>query len=646
MPIHSAGPRAARRALCAAGLLCLVAAGSAGADDTGVLFLNLEKTEAGYLLRSASVHPGRLKTPRGEPREPALRVDLLDASGRRLTTTTVPDPWWLRRLGTEGPDPVTGTWEHPSSIPEPDHLVVRVPYRSETRFVRLARMDDGARTPGDAETRLGTFALPAGMEPPPASRRAASPLRPLAVTGAPRHRINVLFLAEGYTRYDMPLFRGYAKDAFQYLMSLAPFKSYASLFNAYYLEVVSRESGCDHPGTALDESGSLPIGFVDTYFDASFDVGGIHRCVYIGDVPLAFDTLADDFTSYDITVVVVNSSEYGGCAGEVAVGTSTGQSKFLLVHEIGHTFVHLGDEYEDGGFASPRPGPEPVSPAVAGGATPNISLTAVREEIPWSIWIEPSTPLPTPETADYAEVIGAFRGAQGSPSGGYRPRQNCLMRDLTQPFCEVCAEAAIRCIYNLLDPIQDWAPETETLALGPGESAVLSVVPLVPDDHALQVSWLVDGVIVPGADGDSLTVDADPLAAGLHTITATVVDPNPAVRNDPDGLLQSSRQWTVDRRVATAAAGPALRTRPNPFSSRTAVFYDLPAPASVRLEVFDLQGRQVALLEEREVPAGPHRAEWDGRLQGGGRAPAGIYFLRLRTEDRTTTTRVVLTPGG
>jgi len=630
--------------------------------SASILFLDLEAEDGGFLLRSASVHPGQLKIPRGRPAGPLpLRYDLLGEDGERLESGSLSDPREGRRLGFETFDPDRGTWLRTAGEPGSGHFTVRVPYRPDLRFVRLVRPGGRLDAPGEAETELGTFAIPPGMSPagPGATPRDAPVLRPMAVTGSPRHRINIIFLAEGYTRLEMPLFRSYARDAFDYLMSLDPFRSYASLFNAYYLEVLSRESGCDHPGTASDEGlTTLPVGYVDTYFDSSFDFGGTHRCVYIGDVPLAFDTLAEGFAGYDITVVVVNSSEYGGCAGDVAVGTSTGQSKFLIAHEIGHTFIHLADEYEDNGFAAPRPDPDrgvritdpaAYAAAVSGPGPANVSATAVREGIPWSIWIEPSTPLPTPETEDYAGVIGAFHGAFGTPTGGYRPELRCLMRDLTDPFCEVCAEAAVKCIYNLLDPIQDALPDSGRVSLAPGDSVTLSVVPLVPDDHALAVSWLADGVPVAGADGESLIVAGADLAAGLHTVTATVFDPTPAVRNDPDGLLQSSRQWTVERLPGSSPAAPGpragLQARPNPFSWRTSVTYDLPAPATVRLEAFDLQGRRVAVLEEREVPAGSHRAVWDGRLEDGGRAPAGIYFLRLRAGGRSTTTRVVLTRG-
>jgi hypothetical protein len=76
---------------------------------------------------------------------------------------------------------------------------------------------------------------------------------------------------------------------------------------------------------------------------------------------------------------------------------------------------------------------------------------------------------------------------------------------------------------------------------------------------------------------------------------------------------------------------------PNPFNPTTALAFDLPTTASVRLDVFDVLGRRVTTLIDSEMPAGSHTATWDAAGSA-----SGIYFARLAANDATATTRMVL----
>ena len=100
--------------------------------------------------------------------------------------------------------------------------------------------------------------------------------------------------------------------------------------------------------------------------------------------------------------------------------------------------------------------------------------------------------------------------------------------------------------------------------------------------------------------------------------------------------------------VATAVpeeapiTGYALnRPWPNPAAGAVHVAFALPAPSRVRLTVFDVQGREVAVLRDEELPAGRHEVRWDGR-SGSAEVPAGVYFARLTAAGRSWTERLVL----
>jgi choice-of-anchor B domain-containing protein len=81
---------------------------------------------------------------------------------------------------------------------------------------------------------------------------------------------------------------------------------------------------------------------------------------------------------------------------------------------------------------------------------------------------------------------------------------------------------------------------------------------------------------------------------------------------------------------------------PNPFNPSTRIPFELTRGGRVRLDVYDVAGRRVRAVVDRELPAGLHEAEWDGRAAAGRSAASGVYFYRMRAGDRTETRRMVL----
>lgn len=85
--------------------------------------------------------------------------------------------------------------------------------------------------------------------------------------------------------------------------------------------------------------------------------------------------------------------------------------------------------------------------------------------------------------------------------------------------------------------------------------------------------------------------------------------------------------------------GPAT---PNPAHDGTLFRVGLPREASVSFVLFDLRGRNVRDLARGVLPAGEHLVRWDGRDRAGALAPSGLYFYRLRVEDRVLSGRMVM----
>jgi hypothetical protein len=85
-----------------------------------------------------------------------------------------------------------------------------------------------------------------------------------------------------------------------------------------------------------------------------------------------------------------------------------------------------------------------------------------------------------------------------------------------------------------------------------------------------------------------------------------------------------------------------FQNRPNPFRATTVIRFALPRASVVRLEVFDVQGRRVALLANAYYPAGYHVVPWDHRSEGGARVGAGVYHYRLQAASFRAKKKMVL----
>ncbi len=148
----------------------------------------------------------------------------------------------------------------------------------------------------------------------------------------------------------------------------------------------------------------------------------------------------------------------------------------------------------------------------------------------------------------------------------------------------------------------------------------LFVAPATGDYRVQAGSPAIDaGLLLPGIN-DYYSGAGPDIGAGEYSASATTdVPPAPT----PAWL------WL---------ASPA----PNPARGATLLRYTLPSAAPVRLELFDLAGRRVRVIEEGERSAGDHATQFDGSDADGRAVAAGLYFVRLETGGRSATTRLVI----
>lgn len=364
-----------------------------------------------------------------------------------------------------------------------------------------------------------------------------STLHVVEENGPRSQRINLVFLSEGYTVSDLPNFAGHVQNAVNFLFSREPWQQYRSYCNIYRIEIASNESGTDN-GTGG--------GLKDTYFHSTFSLR-IPRLLSLtaSGQSRAYSVLGDELPEYDIPIVLVNDPEYGGSGGPISVASIHQFGPYVVEHEIGHSFAGLADEYyEYAGTVPPSEHPNttrPLDPENPGQIDPtNPDL------IKWRDWFEPSTPIPTPEDAQYDSAVGSFEGSMYTPTGWYRPHFNSVMRNLGRPCGQINCQEFVLTYYESISPIDGWMPESLNQSVDGPQPLSFSVTPLVPSSGVtLDVTWKLDGTPLPGEIGPSLNLVSDIAGNGSHTLTAEVHDPTTFVRTDPGNLLTDTTSWTL-----------------------------------------------------------------------------------------------------
>lgn len=336
-----------------------------------------------------------------------------------------------------------------------------------------------------------------------ASAVTAQQLTTLVDSGPANNRVDMVILGDGYTQADLDAgqFDVHIDSLLDYKFTSGfggitdPFPRYQSFFNIHKIEIPSAESGADIPSEDIS---------VDTALDASYDTGGINRLLYInnGLANAARNAaLAGTGITADIQYVTVNSTKYGGGGGSYAVYAGGNNSaREIALHEMGHSFIGLADEYDTPSIGSLYMGPENSSP----------NVTINPQGLKWQHWIG----YDDPRGSDLD--IGVFEGAAYYPRGLYRPAVNGKMRSIGQAFHAVSREQAILSIYEKVNPLDDWRAGQ---LIAEGELWVEAV-----DASVIKTDWYVDDVLACEACPQNFNPLSQNLGPGQYTIRAHAYD--------------------------------------------------------------------------------------------------------------------------
>jgi hypothetical protein len=243
--------------------------------------------------------------------------------------------------------------------------------------------------------------------------------------GNPSSKVDIVLIPDGYTKDQIDDFKNDCKkfvdDFFQY----SPFKENKDKFNIWAVLAPSEESGSDIPTDHV---------WKRTLLNTSFYTFDEERYLMTKDNKTLRNVAAN--VPYDEIYILVNTDKYGGGAifnfYSCSASKNVSSSK-IYVHEFGHNFAGLADEYSEKGSPYQFMYNLKVEPI-----EPNIT-TLVDFSSKWKNMVKPSTPIPTPDNSDYKNIVGAFEGGGYLEKGIYRPMENCIMRSLSaDKFCDVC----------------------------------------------------------------------------------------------------------------------------------------------------------------------------------------------------------------
>jgi hypothetical protein len=297
--------------------------------------------------------------------------------------------------------------------------------------------------------------------------------------GPPQQKVDVVVLGEGYTADELPKFHDDVQRLVGRLFEYEPFRSRREDFNVRAIDVPAAESGISRPHGGKYRRN--PVATQYSIFDSE-------RYVLTFDNRTFRDVLSA--APYEFAVILVNEEQYGGggiynLQATAAVGSEF--ADYLFIHEFGHHFADLGDEYYTSPVAYETGAVEHVEPW-----EPNITALKDPAQLKWGDLVTFGTPLPTPwdkerfeahareiqerrarlieeqapeeafdalfreqqaieremlSSMEHSGSVGAFEGASYEPRGLYRPEIDCIMfsRNMVR-FCEVCRRALERII--------------------------------------------------------------------------------------------------------------------------------------------------------------------------------------------------------
>ena len=252
--------------------------------------------------------------------------------------------------------------------------------------------------------------------------------------GDSRDCIDVAIVAEGFAADQMPEFLAMCDSSIAALTAHEPYASMIDRFNFVAVMPLSRQNGISIPHRNL---------WFDTALSSHYDTFYTQRYLTIPSPARLYDICTG--IPFEHFLILANTEEYGGGgifnSYTIASARSPRSKLEVIVHEFGHSFGGLGDEYYyDDQY-------ETMYPSDTEPWEPNLT-TLVDFGSKWQDMLAPGTAIPTkPDGRDLTTKVGVYEGGGYQSRGVYRPTQDCRMKiNEVHEFCPVCQRAIRRLI--------------------------------------------------------------------------------------------------------------------------------------------------------------------------------------------------------
>lgn len=412
------------------------------------------------------------------------------------------------------------------------------------------------------------------------------PIEVIRYQGSPNEFFNLVILGDGYTADEQKKFVQDARKVAADFLVQEPFATMKDHINVYAVKVVSNETGAS----------MHPSGNIDNYFGSSYWSFNIERLLYSWHTDKIATVLQSNTPFYDLGAVMVNHPKYGGSGGEFAVFSTHEAASDIFIHELGHAFSGLSDEY----WAGPEFARENTN------MTRDNNLTSVR----WKEFLG-------------QDGIGIYSHEEAPQ--WYRPHQSCKMRRLTNAFCMVCNNKITKDIEFLGGsdtlglPIAFFGSSDTDIPVG-SQVAFYDLSSYRPESW----SWTFeDGEPEQSTEQNPVVTYSE---AGRYSVTLTVTN--------EIGQSNYIRKEYITVAGPVSAPGitpePFLNLYPNPVTDYLMAEYD-PIIDQAQFRIVNALGEQVL------------QGEITGKIYVGN-LPPGIYIMQISTPQNHLNHKFIKNP--
>ncbi len=333
--------------------------------------------------------------------------------------------------------------------------------------------------------------------------------------------VDLVIVADGFQQHELAALNTAALEFARHFVQEPTIAVHKEAWNIHLIESISQESGASFPQDNIH---------LNTAFDAHFQCGGIYRLLCVNSEKV-MDVTAKILPQFDQIIVVVNSTTYGGSGGPVSVYSLADSASDIAIHELGHSFAGLADEYSYG--SSDNSIHEPNQPNVTTQTEPN--------QLKWKHWITDLDDLPSQAGE---QGVGLFEGAYYRAKNYYRPTDDSVMRNIGRPFGEVNAEQWSLNVHRVAGSVHTVAPELEQVEQAAGTSVTFRVEPVF-NEQISEIFWYLDDQLQQtGTRFDtSFTVNTAP--SSQYQVKVVVKDKTGLIRQDGFNLSEFENVWKV-----------------------------------------------------------------------------------------------------